>query len=63
MCLSFSGKCECALFGDYVDELNKKIGKTSAGLPIVIIQFAKVKIFRGDALDFLFFHINFCRVS
>ncbi|KAK2414171.1 replication protein A 70 kDa DNA-binding subunit C [Trifolium repens] len=41
-----SGKCECALFGDYVDELNKKIGKSAVGLPIVVIQFAKVKIFR-----------------
>ncbi|WJX44051.1 hypothetical protein P8452_31078 [Trifolium repens] len=41
-----SGKCECTLFGDYVDELNKKIGKSVVGLPIVVIQFAKVKIFR-----------------
>ncbi|MCH94099.1 replication factor A protein, partial [Trifolium medium] len=41
-----SGKCECALFGDYVDVLNKKIGKTGEGLPVVVIQFAKVKIFR-----------------
>ncbi|PNX85493.1 replication factor A protein, partial [Trifolium pratense] len=44
-----SGKCECALFGDYVDELNKKLGKTSGGLPVVVIQFAKVKIFRDQA--------------
>jgi hypothetical protein len=36
------------LFGDYADELSKKIGKSIAGLPIVVIQFAKVKIFRGD---------------
>ncbi|KAK2377056.1 replication factor A protein [Trifolium repens] len=28
-----SGKCECALFGDYVDDLNKKMGKSSKGLP------------------------------
>ncbi|WJX70584.1 hypothetical protein P8452_54675 [Trifolium repens] len=41
-----SGKCECALLGDNVDELNKKIGKSVVGLPIVVIQFAKVKIFR-----------------
>ncbi|MCI53712.1 replication factor A protein, partial [Trifolium medium] len=31
-----SGKCECALFGDYVDGLNKKMGKSSYGLPIVV---------------------------
>jgi hypothetical protein len=42
-----SGKCECALFGDYVDDLSKKMGKSSSGLPVVVIQFAKVKLFRG----------------
>ncbi|GAU51524.1 hypothetical protein TSUD_413880 [Trifolium subterraneum] len=41
-----SGKCECALFGDYVDELNKKMGKEKEGLPVVVIQFPKVKISR-----------------
>ncbi|MCH79355.1 replication factor A protein [Trifolium medium] len=44
-----SGKCECALFGEYVDELKKKMGKSSGGLPIVVVQFAKVKIFRDKA--------------
>ncbi|WJX87549.1 hypothetical protein P8452_69728 [Trifolium repens] len=44
-----SGKCECALFGDYVDEVNKKIEKSAVGLPIVVIQFAKVKNFRDKA--------------
>ncbi|MCI10692.1 replication factor A protein [Trifolium medium] len=43
-----SGKCECALFGDYVDELNKKMGKTGERFRVVVIQFAKVKIFRGN---------------
>ena len=32
ICLN-SGKCECALFGDYVDDLNKKMEKSSKGLP------------------------------
>ncbi|PNX55935.1 replication factor A protein, partial [Trifolium pratense] len=41
-----SGKCECALCGDYVDDLSKKVGKTASGIPVVVIQFAKVKIFR-----------------
>ncbi|WJX45167.1 hypothetical protein P8452_32067 [Trifolium repens] len=44
-----SGKCDCALFGDYVGELNKKMGKAGEGLPVVVIQFAKVKIFRDQA--------------
>jgi hypothetical protein len=43
------------LFGDNVDELNKKIGKSVVGLPIVVIQFAKVKIFRGDVLVVCFY--------
>jgi hypothetical protein len=45
-----SGKCNCALFGDYVGELSKKMGKAGEGLPVVVIQFAKVKIFRGNAI-------------
>jgi hypothetical protein len=52
----YSGKCDCALFGDYVAELNKKMGKAVGGLPVVVIQFAKVKIFRGNSIlifDFL----------
>jgi hypothetical protein len=48
--IAISGKCECALFGDYVDEVNKKIEKSAVGLPIVVIQFAKVKNFRGNEL-------------
>ncbi|PNY04521.1 replication factor-A carboxy-terminal domain protein [Trifolium pratense] len=41
-----SGKCEIALFGDYVDILQKKMESNSEGLPVVAVQFAKVKIFR-----------------
>ncbi|PNX68439.1 replication factor A protein, partial [Trifolium pratense] len=45
-----TGKCECALFGEYADELSKKIGKSAvSGLPVVVVQFAKVKIFRDKA--------------
>ncbi|KAK2362598.1 replication protein A 70 kDa DNA-binding subunit C [Trifolium repens] len=44
-----SGKCEIALFGDYADDLTKKMGKLSGGLPVVVVQFAKVKIFRDKA--------------
>ncbi|XP_045791024.1 replication factor A protein 1-like isoform X3 [Trifolium pratense] len=42
-----SGKCECALFGDHVDELQRLIGNCPSGLHVVALQFAKVKIFRG----------------
>ncbi|KAK2413753.1 replication protein A 70 kDa DNA-binding subunit C [Trifolium repens] len=44
-----SGKCEIALFGKYADDLTKKMDKLSGGLPIVVAQFAKVKIFRDKA--------------
>ncbi|WJX38287.1 hypothetical protein P8452_25966 [Trifolium repens] len=44
-----SGKCEVALFGNYAEDLVKKVGKLSGGLPIVVVQFAKVKIFRDKA--------------
>ncbi|AES99245.1 replication factor A protein 1 [Medicago truncatula] len=44
-----SGKCECALFGQYVDTLNKLMGKSGGGMPIILVQFAKVKIFRDKA--------------
>ncbi|KAK2416233.1 replication factor A protein [Trifolium repens] len=44
-----SGKCEIALFGDYAIDLTKKVDKSSGGLPIVVVQFAKVKIFRDKA--------------
>ncbi|WJX45738.1 hypothetical protein P8452_32599 [Trifolium repens] len=43
------GKCECALFGDYVDEVQRKMEKSCAGLPIVVVQYAKIKVFRDKA--------------
>jgi hypothetical protein len=46
----WSGKCEIALFGHYVDDLTKKMDKLFGGLPIVVVQFAKVKIFRGNII-------------
>lgn len=44
-----SGKIECALFGSYVDSLQKMMGRTTGGMPVVVVQFAKVKIFRDKA--------------
>jgi len=45
-----SGKCECALFGDYVDALQKMVGKSVGGMPIVVLQYVKIKTFRGCCL-------------
>jgi len=51
----FSGRCECAFFGKYVDDLNKLMGKAADGMPVVLVQFAKVKIFKGIVLpNFVF---------
>ncbi|GAU40429.1 hypothetical protein TSUD_397480 [Trifolium subterraneum] len=41
-----SGKVECALFGDYVDLFQDSIGKAVVGMKIVVVQFAKLKMFR-----------------
>jgi hypothetical protein len=56
-----SGKCEVALFGEYVDILTKLMLSVESGLPVFLIQFAKVKIFRGMPLPLflmlLYIHI------
>jgi hypothetical protein len=35
------------LFGDYVTELQGMIEKSGDGLPVAVVQFAKIKIFQG----------------
>jgi hypothetical protein len=42
-----SGKIECALFGEYADLFQSLIGRNVGKLPVVVIQFGKVKLFRG----------------
>ncbi|XLU35685.1 hypothetical protein S245_071751, partial [Arachis hypogaea] len=46
----YSGSCHrirCALFGEYVDELNRFLSSEYAEQPVVVLQLAKVKVFRG----------------
>jgi hypothetical protein len=43
-----SGKIECALFGDYVSILQGMLANVGDGLPVVVVQFAKIKIFAGS---------------
>nr|ABN09761.1 Nucleic acid-binding, OB-fold [Medicago truncatula] len=47
LCLVFvtSGKCEIALFRDYVDHLKQLMAKVDEGLHVLDMQFTKVKIF------------------
>lgn len=54
--LFFSGKVECALFGEYVDQLKKFMETSGEGMPVLVVQFAKIKIFRGIFIffDFIF---------
>ncbi|RYQ84537.1 hypothetical protein Ahy_B10g103942 isoform M [Arachis hypogaea] len=40
-------KIRCALFGEYVDELNQFLSFGYAEQPVVVLQLAKVKVFRG----------------
>jgi len=56
LCVFCSGKVKCALFGEYVDLLKWLIGEKLDGLWVLIIQFAKVKIFRGM---FCIFEVQF----
>jgi hypothetical protein len=53
-----SGKVDCALFGDYVDELKSLMDRSGEGMPVLVIQFAKIKIFRGTCLSAM--NLVFC---
>ncbi|QHN83855.1 Replication factor-A carboxy-terminal domain protein [Arachis hypogaea] len=48
-----SHRIRCALFGEYVDELNRFLSSEYAEQPVVVLQLAKVKVFRG------LYHVNF----
>ncbi|KAL4357207.1 hypothetical protein AHAS_Ahas09G0163600 [Arachis hypogaea] len=41
------GLIRCALFSEYVDELNRFLSSRYAEQPVVVLQLAKVKVFRG----------------
>jgi len=45
--LSNSGKVDCALFGGYVDILKKQMEKSGERMSVIVVQFVKIKIFRG----------------
>ena len=49
----YSIKLEVALFGQFVDEVNNFIANSDVVRPIVAIQFAKVKTFKGCNTFFL----------
>lgn len=44
---SYRYKIECALFGQYVDDLNSFLATGEVQRPVVILQLAKVKPFHG----------------
>ena len=49
LCVRF--KLECALFREYMDQLQSFLRNGDLDLPIVIVQFAKVKCFIGDLIS------------
>jgi hypothetical protein len=49
----FSGKCECALFGEYANDLQRMVGSCGGGLPVAVVQFAKIKAFRGCKIELI----------
>ncbi|KAK2422624.1 replication factor A protein [Trifolium repens] len=42
-----SGYCECLLSGIYVDEFQSLVDRGGGGLPIIVIQFAKIRYEQG----------------
>jgi hypothetical protein len=42
-----SGNCECVLSGIYVDEFQSLVDRGGGGLPIIVIQFAKIRYEEG----------------
>lgn len=44
-----SGKIECALFGEYAESLKSLMESAGAGMPVVVMQFLKQKIFRDNS--------------
>ncbi|RYR66625.1 hypothetical protein Ahy_A03g012656 [Arachis hypogaea] len=40
-------RIRCALFGEYVDKLNRFLSSGYAEQPVVVLQLAKIKVFRG----------------
>jgi len=49
-----SGKIECTLFGEYAESLKRSMESAGAGMLVVVMQFLKQKIFRGEWLCFFF---------
>jgi hypothetical protein len=42
-----SGNCECVLSGIYVDEFQSLVDRGGGGLPIIVVQFAKIRYEEG----------------
>lgn len=58
LCLRFcSGEFHCALYGEYVSRFQGTLSTSSEGLPIVVIQFAKIIVDKG-----LYFVVFLCFV-
>ncbi|XP_057442175.1 uncharacterized protein LOC130733903 isoform X2 [Lotus japonicus] len=44
------GKINCALFGNYVDVVKHYVATDGLRMPVLILQFAKIKTFKGDVV-------------
>ncbi|XP_057434300.1 uncharacterized protein LOC130726987 isoform X2 [Lotus japonicus] len=44
------GKVRCALFGNYVDIVKEYLANVGNNLPVVVVQLAKIKSFRGHVV-------------
>lgn len=46
------GKVKCAFFGNYVDIVKQFIATNGDELPVVVVQFGKIKSFKGIVFVF-----------
>ncbi|XP_057428167.1 uncharacterized protein LOC130721389 isoform X2 [Lotus japonicus] len=44
------GKINCALFGNYVDIVKQYVATDGSHMPVVVVQFAKIKTFKGSVV-------------
>jgi hypothetical protein len=51
----FRGRFECALYGNYVEEFQQMLRNASDGLPVIVMQFARISSERGIVIWLIFF--------
>lgn len=53
------GEIQCALFGNYVDVVKELVASNGYRMAVVILQFVKVKTFKGQLRLILLYYYKF----